>query len=271
MYSCGLWAPRSSGSSTKIRLWQAPVRSVLLYAAEAHAWPPRDVETPRHIARSGVQVSRERTQDHRKRLGAHTVVSTLQVQRLLGPKKCLREEKYPEGDRTGAGEAMRAMVFGRLSFEKAQAPPSRFVRHFLEDFDDLRRFENKAEEGDRVVEDARVAASVLRIDLPRENLTHRTNNGGNGCWRYLRRLSACCCRLLRELTSGQCEGGGDVVGVLTLLVGGVAQAFHNDRVVELRVQLGVEEVEGKDREEQVEVEREKRVKEGAPWMVWRWL
>ena len=68
-----------------------------------------------------------------------------------------------------------------------------------------------------------------------------------------------------------CEGGGDVVGVLTLLVGGVAQAFHDDQVVELRVQLGVPEVEGKDREEQVEVEREKSVKEGAPWMVWRWL
>ena len=42
-----------------------------------------------------------------------------------------------------------------------------------------------------------------------------------------------------------CEGSGDVVGVLALLVGGVAQAFHDDRVVELRVQLGVEEVEGK--------------------------
>ena len=63
-----------------------------------------------------------------------------------------------------------------------------------------------------------------------------------------------------------CEGGGDVVGVLTLLVGGVAKAFHDDRVVELRAQLGVEDVEGNDREEQVEVEREKRVKEGAPWM-----
>ena len=53
-----------------------------------------------------------------------------------------------------------------------------------------------------------------------------------------------------------CEGGGDVVGVLTPLVSGVAQAFHDDRVVELRVQLGVEDVEGKDREEQVDVERE---------------
>ena len=46
----------------------------------------------------------------------------------------------------------------------------------------------------------------------------------------------------------------------------MAQAFHDDQVVELRVQLGVQEVEGKDREDQVEVEREKRVKEGAPWM-----
>ena len=45
-----------------------------------------------------------------------------------------------------------------------------------------------------------------------------------------------------------CEGSGDVVGVLTLLVGGVAQAFHDDRAVELRVQLGVEEVDGKGQE-----------------------
>ena len=37
----------------------------------------------------------------------------------------------------------------------------------------------------------------------------------------------------------------DVLGVVTPLVGGVAQAFHGDQVVELRVQLGVEEVEGK--------------------------
>ena len=46
----------------------------------------------------------------------------------------------------------------------------------------------------------------------------------------------------------------------------MAQAFHDDRVVELRVQPGVQEVEGKDREEQVEVERERRVKEVRPWM-----
>ena len=43
----------------------------------------------------------------------------------------------------------------------------------------------------------------------------------------------------------------------------MAQAFHDDRVVELRVQLAVQEVEGKeeDREGQVEVEEEKRLKE----------
>ena len=43
--SRGLWAPRSIGLATKIRLGQALVRSVLRYAAEAHAWQPRDVET----------------------------------------------------------------------------------------------------------------------------------------------------------------------------------------------------------------------------------
>ena len=63
-----------------------------------------------------------------------------------------------------------------------------------------------------------------------------------------------------------CEGGGDVVRVLPPLVGGVAQASHDDRVVELRVQLGVQEVEGKDREEQVEEEKERGVKEVRPWM-----
>ena len=60
-----------------------------------------------------------------------------------------------------------------------------------------------------------------------------------------------------------CEGDGDVVGVVTPLVRGVAQVLHGDQVVELRVQLAVQEVEGKeeDREGQVEVEEEKRFKE----------
>ena len=64
-----------------------------------------------------------------------------------------------------------------------------------------------------------------------------------------------------------CEGGEDVVGVVAPL-GGVAQAFHVDQVVELRVQLEVKEVEGKeeDRERQVEVEEEKRLKEMRSWM-----
>ena len=50
---------------------------------------------------------------------------------------------------------------------------------------------------------------------------------------------------------------GGIVGVLTLLAGGIAQTCHDDRVVELRVQLGVEQVKEKVREEQVEVERER--------------
>ena len=51
----------------------------------------------------------------------------------------------------------------------------------------------------------------------------------------------------------------------------MAQAFHDDHVVELRVQLGVQVVDGEGQGEKVEVEREKPVKEGAPRMVWRWL
>ena len=68
--------------------------------------------------------------------------------------------------------------------------------------------------------------------------------------------------------SSTCEGDGDVVGVVTPLVGGVAQAFHGDQVVELKVQLTVQEVEGKeeDRKGQVEVEEEKRLKEVRSWM-----
>ena len=71
---------------------------------------------------------------------------------------------------------------------------------------------------------------------------------------------------LAKLT--HCEGDGDVAGVVTPLVGGVAQAFHGDQVVELRVQLAVQEVEGKaeDRKGQVEVEEEKRLKEVRSWM-----
>ena len=43
-----------------------------------------------------------------------------------------------------------------------------------------------------------------------------------------------------------CEGGVDVIGVVTPLVRGVAQVLHGDQVVELSVQLEVQEVEGKE-------------------------
>ena len=66
-------------------------------------------------------------------------------------------------------------------------------------------------------------------------------------------------------TCASCEGGGDVVGVVTPLVGGVAQAFHDDQVVELRAQLEVQEVEGKE-ENKEQVEEEKRPKEVRSWM-----
>ena len=71
--------------------------------------------------------------------------------------------------------------------------------------------------------------------------------------------------MLSELSF--CEGCGDVVGVVTPHLGGVAQAFHGDQVVELRVQLAVQ-VDGKeeDRKGQVEVEEEKRLKEVRSWM-----
>ena len=51
----------------------------------------------------------------------------------------------------------------------------------------------------------------------------------------------------------------DVIGVLTPLVGGVAQAFHGDQVVELSVQLQVQEREekGEDGEGQIDVEEER--------------
>ena len=56
-----------------------------------------------------------------------------------------------------------------------------------------------------------------------------------------------------------CEGDGDVVGVVTLLVGEVAQVLHGDQVVELSVQLEVQEREekGEDGKGQVEVEDER--------------
>ena len=68
-----------------------------------------------------------------------------------------------------------------------------------------------------------------------------------------------------------CQRVGGVQGVLTLSCGGVAQTCHDDRVVELKEQLVVEEADGEGQEGKVKEEGRGRVKESAPWMVWRWL
>ena len=47
-----------------------------------------------------------------------------------------------------------------------------------------------------------------------------------------------------------------VQGVLTLICGGVAQTCHDDRVVELKEQLGTEEVDGEGLEGQEEKVKE---------------
>ena len=47
--------------------------------------------------------------------------------------------------------------------------------------------------------------------------------------------------------SSSCEGGGDVVGVVTPLVRGGAQVLHGDQVVELGVLLEVHEREEEGR------------------------
>ena len=60
-------------------------------------------------------------------------------------------------------------------------------------------------------------------------------------------------------TRRKCEGGVDVVGVVTPLVRGGAQVvLHGDQVVELSVRLWVHQDRGveEDGESQVEVERE---------------
>ena len=69
-----------------------------------------------------------------------------------------------------------------------------------------------------------------------------------------------------------CEGGVDVVGVVTPLRGVAQVVLHGDQVVEISVLLGVHEkgeVE-EDGEDQVEVEREEgEVKEKRSWMTMR--
>ena len=61
-----------------------------------------------------------------------------------------------------------------------------------------------------------------------------------------------------------CVRGEGVQGVLTLFCSGAAKVCHDDRVVELKEQLEVEEEDGDRQEEKVEVERERRVNEMRP-------
>ena len=63
--------------------------------------------------------------------------------------------------------------------------------------------------------------------------------------------------------------GEGVQGVLTLICGGVTQTCHDDRVVELKELLGIEEEDGEKQEGKVKEERRGRIKENSPWMVWR--
>ena len=62
----------------------------------------------------------------------------------------------------------------------------------------------------------------------------------------------------------RCETSEGVVGVLTLFCSGAAQTCHDDRVVELREQLVVEEVDGEGQEGKVKEEGKGRIKESAP-------
>ena len=73
-----------------------------------------------------------------------------------------------------------------------------------------------------------------------------------------------------HMSSKICKGVGGVQGALTLFCGGVAQAFHDDRVVELKEQLVVEEVDGEGQEGKVKEEERGRIKESAPW-IWPWM
>ena len=61
-----------------------------------------------------------------------------------------------------------------------------------------------------------------------------------------------------------CERGEGVQGVLTLFCSGAAQTCHDDRVVELKEQLGIEEEDGEGRGEKVKEKGRSRVKGSAP-------
>ena len=70
--------------------------------------------------------------------------------------------------------------------------------------------------------------------------------------------------LVITVLSVMIERGEGVQGVLTLFCSGAAQVCHDDRVVDLKERLEVEEEDGDRQQEEVEVEREKRFKEVRP-------
>ena len=61
-----------------------------------------------------------------------------------------------------------------------------------------------------------------------------------------------------------CVRGEGVQGVLALICGGVAQTCHDDRVVELKEKLGIEEVDEEGQEGKVKEKGRGRNKENAP-------
>ena len=69
-----------------------------------------------------------------------------------------------------------------------------------------------------------------------------------------RKKKTCAGEDLRPHTLGECGGGEEVQGVLTLFCSGAAQVCHGFRVEELREQLEVEEEDG-DRQEEKEEEK----------------
>ena len=85
----------------------------------------------------------------------------------------------------------------------------------------------------------------MERSMSRENRTHHERMWMTTKRRTQLGLEPCgaLCNVTK-LWQTKCEGGVDVIGFVTSL-GRVAQAFHGDGVVELRVQLEVQEVKGK--------------------------
>ena len=80
----------------------------------------------------------------------------------------------------------------------------------------------------------------------------------------MRSLSAHSLRTAFLRFPAHCVKVGGVQGALTLFCGGVAQTCHDDRVVELKEQLVVEEADGEGQEGKEKEEGRDRVKENAP-------